>query len=172
MKMAYLIMSAGLCAIASGAWGAVSLHEKGGMENRSAPSPSAVERTNKSDRMVRAFNVRGAMIPAFSVEILDFPGAAVTIRDPEGSILYGVSPTERMTVAAKRAAQNPVVTPARVPAPLGSGSSETAMANTTATAAAVPIEGAFIGGMFGEVADHGRLSKRAHIERDKLTSAH
>ena len=128
MKMAYLTMTAGLCAIASGAWSGVRLHEKGGAENTRPAVPSAIERTNKSDRMVRAFNVRGAVMPAlFSVEILDFPRAAVTIRDHDGSILYRISPTERMTAVAKRAPQKPVVTPERMG--IGShesGSSETA----------------------------------------------
>jgi hypothetical protein len=109
MKMAYLTMTAGLCAIASWAWSGVRLHEKGEAENV-RPVPSAIERTNKRDRMVRAFNVRGAVMPAlFSVEILDFPHAAVTIRDHDGSILYRISPTERMTAVAKRAPQKPVV---------------------------------------------------------------
>ena len=89
--------------------------------------PSAIERTNKSDRMVRAFNVRGAVMPAlFSVEILDFPRAAVTIRDHDGSILYRISPTERLTVVAKRVPQKLVVTPGRMSAPQESGSPETA----------------------------------------------
>jgi hypothetical protein len=125
MKMAYLTMTAGLCAVASCAWGGVKLHEKAGADTR-PPVPSAIERTNKSDRMVRAFNVRGAVMPAFSVEILDLPRAAVTIRDHDGSILYRISPTERMTVVAKRAPQKPVVTPERMSAPQESESSETA----------------------------------------------
>src|SRR5271154_3089889 len=117
MKMAYLTMTAGLCAIASCAWGGVSLHEKSGAEDTRGPAPSAVEKTNKTDRMVRAFNVRGAVGPPLSVEILDFPGTAVTIRDHDGSVLYRVSPTERTTVVAKRAARTPVVTPEGVTAP-------------------------------------------------------
>jgi hypothetical protein len=77
--------------------------------------------------MVRAVNIRGAGKPAlFSVEILDFPRAAVTIRDHDGSILYRISPTERMTVVAKRAPQKPVVMPERMSAPQESRSSETA----------------------------------------------
>jgi hypothetical protein len=75
---------------------------------------SAVERTNKSDRMVRAFNVRGAAT-AFSVEISNSLDAAVTVRGPDGSILYRVSPTERVTVIAKRTVQTPAVTPGRAP---------------------------------------------------------
>jgi hypothetical protein len=127
MKMAYLTMTAGLCAIACCAWGGVRVHEKGGAENTRSPVPSAIERTNKSDRVVRAVNVRGAVMPAlFSVEILDFPRAAVTIRDHDGSILYRISPTEHMTVVAKRAPQKPIVTPERMSAPQESGSSETA----------------------------------------------
>jgi hypothetical protein len=118
MRMAYLTMSAGLCAIASCAWGGVSFYAKGGAEKTISPPPSAVERTNKSDRMVRAFNIRGAVMPALSVEIVDSPDAAVTVRDHDGSILYRVSPTERITVVAKRAVQKPVVAPERVSAPL------------------------------------------------------
>jgi hypothetical protein len=127
MKMAYLTMTAGLCAIACCAWGGARLRENGGAENTRHPVPSAIERTNKSDRVVRAVNIRGAVKPAsFSVEIFDFPGAAVTIRDHDGSILYRISPAERMTVVAKRAPQKPVVTPERMSAPQESGSSETA----------------------------------------------
>jgi hypothetical protein len=85
-----------------------------------SPLPSAVERTNKSDRVVRAFYVRGAVTPAFSVEIVDSPGAAVTLRDRDGSILYRVSPTERVTVIAKRAMQKPLVTPMSAPQEIGS----------------------------------------------------
>jgi hypothetical protein len=114
MRMAYLAMSAGLCAIASCAWGGVSFYEKGGAEKTISPAPSEVERTNKGDRVVRAFNVRGAVTPAFSVEIVDAANAAVTVRDHDGSILYRVSPTERTTVVAKRAVQKPVVTPERI----------------------------------------------------------
>jgi hypothetical protein len=124
MRTAYLTMSAGLCAIASCAWGGVSFYEKGGVEK--SPQPSAVERTNKSDRVVRAFNVRGAVMPAFSVEIVDARDAAVTVRDRDGSILYRVSPTERTTVVAKRAVQKPVPTPERAPAPQELGSSDSA----------------------------------------------
>jgi hypothetical protein len=126
MRMAYLTMSAGLCAIASCAWGGVSFHEKGGAEKTIARVPSAVERANKSDRVVRAFNVRGAVMPAFSVEIVDAPDAAVTVRDHDGSILYRVSPTERITVVAKRAVQKPFTTPERVSAPQELGSSDAA----------------------------------------------
>jgi hypothetical protein len=107
MRMAYLIISAGLCAIASGAWGGVIFYEKGGVEKTQSPAQSA-ERTNKSDRLVRAFNVRGAVMPTFSVEIVGSGNAAVTVRNPDGSILYRVSPTERVTVVAKRALQKPV----------------------------------------------------------------
>ena len=73
MKMAYLTMIAGLCAIASCVWGGIRLHEKGGAENT-----------------------------------------------------YRISPTERMTVVAKRVPQKPVVTPGRMSAPQESGSPETA----------------------------------------------
>jgi hypothetical protein len=114
MRMAYLAMCAGLCAIASCAWGGASFYEKGGAEKTISPAASAVDRTNKGDRVVRAFNVRGAVTPAFSVEIVDAANAAVTVRDHDGSILYRVSPTERTTVVAKRAVQKPVVTPERI----------------------------------------------------------
>jgi len=108
-------------------WDGIRLHEKGGAENTSRPGPSAIERTNKSDQILHALNVRGAVMPAlFSVEILDFPRTAVTIRDHDGSILYRISPTERMTVVAKRVPQTPVVTPRRVSAPQESGSPGTA----------------------------------------------
>jgi hypothetical protein len=123
MRMAYLTVS--LCAIASCAWGGVSFYEKGGAEKTRVSAPSAVERTNKSDRIVRAFNVRGAAMPAFSVEIGGTLDAAVTVRNRDGSILYRVSPTERMTVVAKRA-QTPVVKPGRAPAPQENGASDTA----------------------------------------------
>jgi hypothetical protein len=126
VRMAYLTMSAGLCAIASCAWGGVSFYEKGGAEKTMSPLPSAVERTNKSDRVVRAFYVRGAVTPAFSVEIVDSPGAAVTLRDRDGSILYRVSPTERITVVAKRAVQKPIATPESMSAPPETGSSDAA----------------------------------------------
>jgi hypothetical protein len=122
MRMAYLTMSAGLCAIASCAWGGVSFHEKGGAEKTISRVPSAVERANKSDRVVRAFNVRDAVMPAFSVEIVDAPGAAVTVRDHDGSILYRVSPAERITVVAKRAVQKPFASSERVSAPQELGS--------------------------------------------------
>jgi hypothetical protein len=126
MRMAYLTMSAGLCAIASCAWGGVSFYAKGGAEKTISPPPSAVERTNKSDRMVRAFNIRGAVMPGLSVEIVDSPDAAVTVRDHDGSILYRVSPTERITVVAKRAVQKPFAPPERVSAPQELGSSDAA----------------------------------------------
>jgi hypothetical protein len=119
MRMVYLTVGAGLCAIASCAWGGVRFYEKGGAEKSEISLPSTVERTNKSDRMVRAFNLRGAVMPAFFVEIADSQ-AAVTVRDRDGSILYRVSPTERVTVVAKRAVQTPVS------APQGIGSSDTA----------------------------------------------
>jgi hypothetical protein len=125
MRRAYLTVSAGLYAIASFAWGGVSFYEKGGAEKTRVSAPSAVERTNKSDRMVRA-NVRGAAMPAFSVEIGGTLDAAVTVRNRDGSILYRVSPTERMTVVAKRMAQTPVVKPGRAPAPQENGASDTA----------------------------------------------
>src|ERR1700734_132197 len=123
MRMAYLTVSTGLGAIASCAWG-VCFHEKGEAGKNISRVPSAVERANKSDRVVRAFNVPGTVMPAFSVEIVNSPDAAVTVRNHEGRILYRVSPTERVTIVAKRAVQKPVASP--VPAPQEIGSSDAA----------------------------------------------
>jgi hypothetical protein len=127
MKTIYLTMSAGLCAI-SCAWGGVSFY--GAEKAESLPSmertKSTVERTNKSNRMVRPFNVRGAVMPAFFVEIADILETAVTVRDREGNILYRVSPIERMTIVAKRAVQTRVVAPDRASAPMEIGASDPA----------------------------------------------
>jgi hypothetical protein len=82
---------------------------EGTVEKASVPTWSVVERTNKTDRVVRAFNVRGADTPSFSVEITSSRDAAVTIVDRNGSILYRASPTERTTIVAKRAAPPPVL---------------------------------------------------------------
>jgi hypothetical protein len=127
MRMAYLTLPAGLCAIASCAWGGITFYQDGVAEKTRPSVPSAVERTNtnKADRVVRAFNVRGAVLPAFSVEIADSLNATVTVRDREGSILYRVSPPERMTVVAKRAARTPV-NPESASAPQKIESSDTA----------------------------------------------
>jgi hypothetical protein len=98
----------------------VRFYEKGGAEKSEISLPATVERTNKGHRLVRAFNRRGAVMPAFFVEIADSQ-AAVTVRDRDGSILYQVSPNERVTVIAKRAVQAPFVS-----APQGIGSPDTA----------------------------------------------
>jgi hypothetical protein len=74
-------------------------------EKAAAP---VVERTNKTDRVVRAFNVRGADMP-FSVEITSSNDAVVTIIDRNGNILHRASPTERTTIVAKHAATTPVL---------------------------------------------------------------
>jgi hypothetical protein len=116
MRKIYLTM----CDIASCAWGGVSFY--GAEKAESLPSTertkSTVERTNKSNRIVRPFNVRGAVMPAFFVEIADTLETAVTVRDRDGSILYRVSPIERMTVVAKRPVQTRVIAPDRASAPV------------------------------------------------------
>jgi hypothetical protein len=110
MRMIYLTVTAGLCAVASCAWGGVSFREGGVAQKTLPPLPSAaVERTHKTDRMVVAFKGPGAVIPAFSIDVADFLDATVTVRDGSGSILYRVSPTERTTTVAKRAVQTPVL---------------------------------------------------------------
>jgi hypothetical protein len=126
MRMAFLTISLALGGIASWAWCGVSLFEKGWVEKNRTPGPSEVERTNKSDRVVRAFNVRNTVPPPFSVEIVGSHNTAVTIRDHDGSILYRVSPAERVTVIAKRPMQKPVAAPERLTAPTEMGSSDAA----------------------------------------------
>lgn len=110
--MVYLTVTAGLCALASCAWGAVNFREAGAESRPPLPS-AAVERMHKTDRAAVAFNLRGAVIPAFSIEIADFLDATVTVRDSKGSILYRASPTERTTIVAKGAVQAPVLSESR-----------------------------------------------------------
>ena len=133
MKMAYLTMIAGLCAIASCAWGGVRLQKGWGGEHE---TPGAV--CNRKDEQERSDGARvqcsrRSDARVILVEILDFPRAAVTIRDHDGSILYRISPTERLTVVAKRVPQKPVVTPGRMSAPQESGSPETASTTESQT---------------------------------------
>jgi hypothetical protein len=100
MRMAFLTSSIGLCAIPFCAWAGVSLYQGGAAEQ--AVTPFAVERTNKTDRMVGAFNVHGEFLPAFSVEVDGKSDAVVTVRDRDGRMLYRFDPAERMTIVAKR----------------------------------------------------------------------
>ena len=73
-------------------------------------TPFAVERANKTDRMVGAFNVRGEFLPAISVEVDGKSDAVVTVRDRDGRMLYRLDPAERTTIVAKRMMQPPDVT--------------------------------------------------------------
>ena len=108
MRMFYLTVTAGLCAVASCAWAGVSFREGGAAQTTRPPLLStAVERMHKADRMGGASNVRGAGVPAFSIETANSLELTVTLRDSNGSILYQVSPMDRMTTVAKRAAQSP-----------------------------------------------------------------
>src|SRR6202042_2155212 len=67
MRMFYLTVTAGLCAVASCAWAGVNFREGGAAQTIRSPLLSAaVERTHKADRMGGAPNVRGASVPAFS----------------------------------------------------------------------------------------------------------
>jgi hypothetical protein len=117
MRMFYLTVTAGLCAAASCAWAGVSLRE-GGIAQ--APRPpllsTTVERMHKADRAGGASNVRGAGVPAFSIETANSLASTVTLRDSNGSILYQVSPTDRTTTVAKRAAREPILS--KSPEPL------------------------------------------------------
>jgi hypothetical protein len=107
MRMAFLTSSIGLCAIPFCAWAGVSLYQGGAAEQ--AVTPFAVERTNKTDRMVGAFNVHGEFLPAISVEVDGKSDAVVTVRDRDGRMLYRLDPAERMTIVAKRMTQTPAV---------------------------------------------------------------
>jgi hypothetical protein len=75
MRMAFLTSSIGLCAIPFCAWAGVSLYQGGAAEQ--AVTPFAVERTNKTDRMVGAFNVHGEFLPAIDRRALH-PTSQVT----------------------------------------------------------------------------------------------
>jgi hypothetical protein len=116
MRMYYLTVTAGLCAVASCAWAGVSFREGGEAQTTRPPLPStAVERMHKADRMGGASNVRGAGVPVFSIETANSLESTVTLRDSNGSILYQVSPMDRTTTVAKRAAQKPVPSESREP---------------------------------------------------------
>jgi hypothetical protein len=110
MRMFYLTVTAGLCAVASCAWAGVSFHEGGVAQKTLVPLSSiAVERMHKTDRMGGASNVQGTVVPAFSIETANTLESTVTLRDSNGSILYRVSPLDRTTTVAKRAAQKPIL---------------------------------------------------------------
>jgi hypothetical protein len=110
MRMFYLTVTAVLCAVASCAWAGVSIREGGVAKNTRPPLLSAaVERMHKTDYMGGASNVRGAVVPAFSIETANSLESTVTLRDSNGSILYQVSPIDRTTTVAKRAAQKPIL---------------------------------------------------------------
>jgi hypothetical protein len=116
MRMFYLTVTAGLCAVASCAWAGVSFCEGGAAQTIRPPLLStAVERMHKADRMGGAFHVRGAGVPAFSIETANSLESTVTLRDSNGSILYQVSPIDRTTTVAKRAAQRPILSESREP---------------------------------------------------------
>jgi hypothetical protein len=106
MRMAFLTSSIGLCAIPLCAWAGVSLYEGGAADQ--TVIHFAVDRANKTDRMVSAFNVRGEFLPAISVEVAGKSDAVFTVRDRDGNMLYRLDPAERMTVVAKRMLQTPV----------------------------------------------------------------
>jgi hypothetical protein len=111
MRMINLTVTAGLCAVASCAWAGVSFREGGAAQTTRPPLLSTtVERMHKADRMGgRASNVRGASVPAFSIETANSLESTITLRDSNGSILYQVSPMDRTTTVAKRAARKPVL---------------------------------------------------------------
>jgi hypothetical protein len=110
MRTFYLTVTAGLCAVVSCPWAGVSFCEGGAAQNTRPPLPSiAVERIHKTDRMGGASNVRGAVVPAFSIETANSLESTVTLRDSNGNILYQVSPIDRATTVAKRAAQKPIL---------------------------------------------------------------
>jgi hypothetical protein len=116
MRMFYLIVTAGLCAVASCAWAGVSFHEGGVAQKTQPPHPSpAVERMHKTDRLEGASNARGALFPAFSIETANSLESTITVRDSKGGILYQVSPMDRMTTVAKRAAQRSILSESHKP---------------------------------------------------------
>jgi hypothetical protein len=116
MRMFYLTVTAGLCAVASCAWAGVSFREGGVAQETRPPFPSAtVERMHKADRMGVASNVRGTVVPAFTIETANSLVSTVTLRDSNGRILYQVSPLDRTTTVAKRAAQRPILPESRAP---------------------------------------------------------
>jgi hypothetical protein len=105
MRMAFLTSPIGLCAIPFCAWAGVSLYQ-GSPAEQTVP-PFAVERANKTDRMVGALNVRGGYLPSISVEVAGKSDAVITVRDREGRMLYRLDPAERMTIVIKRMVQTP-----------------------------------------------------------------
>ena len=116
MRMFYLTVTAGLCAVASCAWAGVSFREGGAAQNTRPPLLSTgIERMHKADRMAGASNVRSASLPAFSIETANSLESTVTLRDSNGSILYQIFPMDRTTTVAKRAAQKPVPLESREP---------------------------------------------------------
>jgi hypothetical protein len=116
MRMFYLTVTAGLCAVASCAWAGVSLREGGAAQTTRPPLQStAVERMHKADRLGGASNVRSAGVPAFSIETANSLESTVTLRDSNGSILYQVSPMDRTTTVAKRVAPRPIPSESREP---------------------------------------------------------
>jgi hypothetical protein len=116
MRMFYLTVTAGLCAVASCAWAGVSFRD-GFVAQATRPplSSNTVERMHKADRMGIASAHRGAVVPAFSIETANSLESTVTLRDSKGSILYQVSPMDRMTTVAKREAQRPILSESREP---------------------------------------------------------
>jgi hypothetical protein len=107
MRMAFLTAPIGLCAIQFCAWAGVSLYQSGAAEQ--TVTPFAVERTNKTDRMVGAINVRGVYFPTISVEVAGNSDSIVTVRGRNGRILYRLDPPRRMTIIAKGMMQTPSV---------------------------------------------------------------
>jgi hypothetical protein len=114
MRVFYLTVTAGLCAVASCAWAGVSFREGGVTQTRPPPPSITVERMHKADRIGGASHVRGAVVPAFSIETANSLESTVTLRDSNGSILY-VSPMDRTTTVAKREAQRPIPSESREP---------------------------------------------------------
>jgi hypothetical protein len=107
MRMAFLTASIGLCAIPFWAWAGVSLYQGGAAEQ--TVTLFAVERTNKTDRMVGAVNVRGEYLPTISVEVAGKSDSVVTARGRDGRVLYRLDPPRRMTIVAKGMMQTPTV---------------------------------------------------------------
>ena len=107
MRMAFLTASIGLCAIPFCAWAGVSLYQGGAAEQ--TVTPVAVERTNKTDRMVGAINVRGVYFPTISVEVAGKSDTIVTVRGRDWRISYRLDPPRRMTIVAKGLMQTPTV---------------------------------------------------------------
>jgi hypothetical protein len=104
MRLAYLMISAGVCAIPLCAWAVASIYA-GSVASISEPqsaAPVVVERAHKSDRLVHPFNVGGAEMPVISVDVAGRLDAAITVRAGDGRMLYQVDPENHTTVIAKR----------------------------------------------------------------------